>query len=244
MSTSVARKPSTETAKPEPRTRRADALLPLRVQQVAPLADGYAIVKLDTPAPPSKTAGKRRTTENPSALLTQHYPTIPAPTLRRILRLFAQDAPGIMPGIPPGRPAPQEKPAPPENIRFMAELEAQERRNRQRDVEEGRLLPGDEMSKRLHVSKQTLGRAVRDRRLFSIDGPGGIKVYPAFFADPRVNRLELERVSRELGHLPGASKLEFFTTPKGSLNARTPIEALSNGDLETVLKAAAGFREL
>lgn len=244
MPTSVARKPRTTTAKPAPRKPPANALLPLGVQQMTPLADGYAIVKLDTPGAPSKTTGKIRTTENPSALLAQHYPTIPAPTLRRILRVFAEDAPGIMPGIPPGRPAPDQKPAPPENIRFMAELKAQERRNRKRDVEEGRLLPGDEMAKRLQVSKQTLGRAVRDKRMFSIDGPGGIKVYPAFFADPRYNRVDLERVSRELGYLPGASKLQFFTTPKGSLNAKTPIEALAKGDLETVLKAAAGFREL
>ena len=126
----------------------------------------------------------------------------------------------------------------------MAELTAQERRNRRRDIEEGRLITPDEMSKRLHVDKHALARAVRDKRMFSIDGPNGAKVYPAFFADPRFIRAELERVSRELGPLPGASKLQFFMTPKGSLNARTPIEALANGDLDTVLKAAAGFREL
>lgn len=244
MSSSVARKPRTATAKSSPRPRPTGTLLPLRVQQMAPLAEGYAIVKLDTQAPPSKTNGKRKTADNSSALLAQHYPAIPAPTLRRILRVFAEDAPGIMPGIPPGRPAPDQKPAPPENIRFMAELEAQERRNRRRDVEEGRLLPSDEMSKRLHINKHALGRAVRDKRIFSIDGPTGTKVYPAFFADPRFNRADLERVSRELGHLPGPSKLEFFTTPKLSLKARTPIEALVGGDIETVLKAAAGFREL
>lgn len=147
--------------------------------------------------------------------------------------------------LPPrGGPIPDPTSAPSENVRFLAGLAAQERLNRQRDIEEGRLLGSDEMSQRLHVSKHALGRAVRDKRMFSLDGPAGTKVYPAFFADPRFIRAQPERVSRELGHLPGASKLQFFTTPKGSLNEKTPLEALANGDLGTVLKAAAGFREL
>lgn len=147
--------------------------------------------------------------------------------------------------LPPrGGPATEPQSAPIENVRFLAGLAAQERHNRRRDIEEGRLLPADEMSQRLQLGKHALGRAVRDRRMFSIDGPAGAKVYPAFFADPRYSRADLERVSRELGALPGPSKLQFFTTPKGSLSARTPIEALADGDLDAVLKAAAGFREL
>lgn len=244
MSSSVARKPRIAPAKSAPIPQAAAESLPLRVKQLAPLAEGYAIVKLDTGIVPSKSNGKARAAENPSAMLAQHYPAIPAPTLRRILRVFAEEVPGIMPGIPPGRPLPSDKPAPPENLRFMAELRAQERRNRKRDVEEGRLLPADEMAKRLDVSKPALSRAVREKRMFSIEVPPGLRVYPAFFADPHLNRAEVERVSRELGHLHGDSKLQFFTTPKGSLNAQTPLEALAKGDLERVLKAAAGFREL
>ncbi|NHZ78670.1 hypothetical protein F2P44_05150 [Massilia sp. CCM 8695] len=93
------------------------------------------------------------------------------------------------------------------------------------------------------MTTQALGKAVQSKRMFTLDGPSGRKVYPAFFADPRCNREHIERVCQALGDWPGPSKWEFFTSPRESLNGLTPIEALVRGELDQVLRAAAAFQE-
>jgi hypothetical protein len=78
--------------------------------------------------------------------------------------------------------------------------------------------------------------------MFTVEVDGD-RLYPAFFADPELDRQQLETVAKELRELPGWSKWQFFTTPKASLGGRTPLDALKTGKLQEVRRAAVGFAE-
>jgi hypothetical protein len=89
---------------------------------------------------------------------------------------------------------------------------------------------------------QELGAALQAQRIFAVEMDGQLFV-PDFFLDNRNDPRQLESICRVLGGLPGGSKLQFFTTPKGSLGGRTPLDALRNGELALVHCAAEGFVE-
>jgi hypothetical protein len=133
--------------------------------------------------------------------------------------------------------------ATPENLAFMAGLAAQAAEAREKNLRNGLLLTSAELGGRLHITQQAISKAVEEYRMFSLDGASGIPLYPAFFSDPAFDRRSIERVSQALGDLPGPSKWQFFTTKKGSLDGRTPLRALAQGQIERVLVAAAGFKE-
>jgi hypothetical protein len=137
-----------------------------------------------------------------------------------------------------------EPSTPPENVAFLEAFALQERRNRQRDIETGALLFSGEICARLGITRQSLSEAVREQRMFTLESPSGKPAYPAFFADPRLDRPKLEQLSRALGDLPGPSKYGFFTTPKISLKSRSPLDFLAaGGDMQSLLKTARGHRE-
>jgi hypothetical protein len=125
----------------------------------------------------------------------------------------------------------------------MAGLVREEKTQREKDIASKRLISGAEMRERLGVSPQALSAALKAKRMFVLTGPSGGYYYPSFFADPRYDRPVLEKVCRTLGDLPGASKWDFFTTPKISLGNKAPLDALAKGKLDAVLIAAAGFLE-
>jgi hypothetical protein len=124
---------------------------------------------------------------------------------------------------------------------FMAGLMRDEKSRREEDIAAKRLISGAEMRERLGVSPQALSAALKAKRMFVLSGPSGGYYYPSFFADPRYDRPVLEKVCKALSDLPGASKWDFFTTPKISLGNKAPLEALAKGKLDAVLIAAAGF---
>lgn len=106
----------------------------------------------------------------------------------------------------------------------------------------GELLPPAAFVERMDWTRQALSKALAARRVFFVESQGE-RLYPAFYADPHLERRHLEAVTRRLGDLPGGSKWMFFTTPKGSLSRLTPLQALRRGHLAQVLDAAAGFAE-
>jgi hypothetical protein len=126
---------------------------------------------------------------------------------------------------------------------FVANLERQQVKQRESDLASERLLPGTEMRARLGITTQALSAALKARRLFAMQGPSGKYAYPAFFADPTYDRPILEKVCKALGDLPGASKWDFFTSPRISLDGKTPLDALAKGKVEAVLSTANAFRE-
>jgi hypothetical protein len=126
---------------------------------------------------------------------------------------------------------------------FMHGLEVQEAVQRAGEVNEGLLIPAAKLAARLKMTPQGLHHALKAKRIFSLPGPSGEQVYPAFFADPRQDRKMLEKVSKSLGDLPGAAKWDFFMSPRISLGKRTPLEALAKGKFEAVMAAANVFAE-
>lgn len=214
---------SKRTAKDDP----AETTHQLAVQQFLPLAEGYAVVKYQTAGKTGASAGER-------------LPSIPAGVILRMLPALVSAATGQQ-ATESESPSPV---MPPQNVEFMERFAAQEQRLLAEDVAAGRLLTSTGMCARLGVSRQALHAAVADHRIFTLDGPNGKKLYPAFFADPRYQRAQLGQVSRALGDMPGDSKWDFFTNKKLSLNARTPLEVLASGnELDAVLVCASGFRD-
>jgi hypothetical protein len=131
---------------------------------------------------------------------------------------------------------------------------------------EGSLLTSAEFQKRVGWTRQALSRAVLANRILFLE-VGGIRAYPAFYADRRYNRKDLETVTKLLGDLSEGSKWVFFTTAKGSLTRsaavklvsrrpkegsltldlaarmRTPLEAIEQGDMAMVKRAALGYAQ-
>ena len=130
-----------------------------------------------------------------------------------------------------------------ENQQFIQNLKGQALLSRQKHIDDGSLIKASELWNRLGISRQAGSKAISEFRMFSLDGPGGVNLCPAFFADPEYDRTTLETVSKELGALPGPSKWQFFTTPKVSLKGKTPLEAIKRGQIDEVVSAAVGFRE-
>jgi hypothetical protein len=126
------------------------------------------------------------------------------------------------------------------DARFPAEADAMAGRRELAAARE--VVSAKALSDRLQVSPQALSKATRLNRMFTVEVDGE-RLYPAFFADPELDRQQLETVAKELRELPGWSKWQFFATPKASLGGRTPIDALKTGKLQEVRRAAVGFAE-
>jgi hypothetical protein len=92
------------------------------------------------------------------------------------------------------------------------------------------------------LSDRQLNDALRARRLFTLALDGG-EYIPEFFLGHGHDRRQLQSVCKVLGDLPAGSKLQFFMTPKGSLSAKTPLDALKEGKAAAVRRAARGFVE-
>ncbi|PAJ91390.1 hypothetical protein CJO69_27660 [Burkholderia ubonensis] len=113
---------------------------------------------------------------------------------------------------------------------------------RQTLVDSGKLLPAAKVWEVLAVTRQALNKAVASGRIFTVD-VGAAQYYPAFYVTGDVDGKTLAKVTQLLGSLPGWSKWQFFTTPRASLGNITPLKALSRGEVEQVVKAAAAFAE-
>ncbi len=129
------------------------------------------------------------------------------------------------------------------NKRFLGQFEAQERQHIAELAAAGQLVGLDRMAELLGVTPQAIADAETSCRIFSLDAGDGNRLYPPFYASPHLKRELIEEVTMQLGHLAGSSKWQFFTSPRLSLGARTPIEALKAGDARLVFAAAEAFRE-
>jgi hypothetical protein len=109
-------------------------------------------------------------------------------------------------------------------------------------VKQGELLPPGPFAERIHFTRQALSKALKAGRVFFLEVKGD-RFFPAFFAEPRYERKQLEQVSRLMGELPGSAKWQFFVTPKGSLEGVTPLDALAKGQYSTVRTAAESFAQ-
>jgi hypothetical protein len=129
----------------------------------------------------------------------------------------------------------------PENAAFIADMRRQTNDRLELEVKAGRLLPAAEMAALLKLTPQALHFALKAKRVFTLQGPSGVQMYPAFFADPRQDRKQLEKVSKMLGDMPGSLKWDFFMSPRFSVGGVSPLEALAKGKFEDVLSVAFAF---
>ena len=113
---------------------------------------------------------------------------------------------------------------------------------RQQLVREGEVVASAEFCRRLSVTRQALSKAVLAHRIFSVT-IGATPFYPSFYFSDALDRRQLEQTTKVLGDLPGWSKWQFFTLPKGSLGGITPLQALERGQFQQVKASAAGFAE-
>lgn len=107
----------------------------------------------------------------------------------------------------------------------------------------GVLLDAVALCERMGIGHDSLKDAVRETRLFYLEGSLGARWYPSFFAYQLPIRQRIEQVSVRLGALRGDAKWVFFTRPKHSLSGLTPLRALELGDLACVLRCASQYRE-
>jgi hypothetical protein len=125
---------------------------------------------------------------------------------------------------------------------FMEMMRREAEASLHRMIESGELVKGNALAERLGMSMQALSKALAARRMFCVEHKG-MRYFPAWLADPRHDRRQIEKVSKALGDMPGTAKLAFFTVPRGSLTDQTPLEALAAGKLALVLNAAQAFTQ-
>lgn len=161
--------------------------------------------------------------------------------IQKIVRL-TKVLTGIVSKPVPAIPAPQPKRTRAKPSTLPQAFTDQAASARQTFVAQEAVIPAGVLRQKLGCTRQALSKAVRAHRLFTVD-IGSERLYPAFYADPALDRRKLERVAKELGELPGWSKWQFFTTPKASLGGVTPLDALKQGRYTETRRAAIGFLE-
>lgn len=109
-----------------------------------------------------------------------------------------------------------------------------------RRIESKELLTREELVERLGGNRRWVTSALKGERLFSVHAPSGVDYFPAFYADPSIDRRALGDVAKVLSSVPGASKYHFFVSKSFTLGM-TPLEALAGGGVKNVLITAAGF---
>lgn len=238
LSSATAKGETTSSAKGK--TARGTSILAFDVRRATDLGQGYILVQLKEPGGGNHVA----TRTEPDALRVENLPKIPEKDIEALLKKLAERGSGR---VKPSRAAPETRPQTlstlDDNQAFMDKLSQQSLANRARQLEDGMLLTSADICSRRQITRQALSRAVKDGRVFWLDGPSGMQLYPHFFAKQKPDRLVFEKVSRALGNISGGSKWQFFTTPKRSLGGISPIQALDQGVVDTVIAAACAFGE-
>ena len=121
--------------------------------------------------------------------------------------------------------------------RAMTEAFAQAAEATANRIANKELLRADEFCEALGVTRDWLSDALTEGRLFALEGPEGRSFFPSFYADPTIQRGDVERVVKILSPLHPGSQYWFFATRRTSLQA-TPLEALRAGRLDAVSGAA------
>ena len=106
-----------------------------------------------------------------------------------------------------------------------------------------RLIPEKVFVRRMTTSAEAIAEAVADGRLFFVIREER-RFYPSFFLDKtRCEKRHLAAVVKLLTGVVDVAKWLFFTTPKGSLGAITPLAALEQRRFAAVKRAAEGFSQ-
>lgn len=127
-----------------------------------------------------------------------------------------------------------------ENAAIMAEFHAAAEAAMLSRIERAELITKDELIRRLGGNRRWVNSAILAGRIFSLQAPSGNDYFPAFFADNSYKRRDLGRVAKVLASLPGPSRYYFFVSKSFTLGM-TPLEALAEGRVKSVVVCAFGF---
>lgn len=203
----------------------------LPIAEMTDLGNGYVIARLT-----SQEHWQSQAPAQPRA--------IPRPELDQVLKSYlAKLETNFAPATTPSSAAHTKRSKKDANQAFLEKMQQEQAEGRANMLANGTLLLSEQFQQQLALSRQAISKAMRENRLFALEGPNGKLLYPAFFADQKYDRRHLGKVSQALGDLPSGSKFQFFTTGKMSLAGKTPLEALAAGELAQVLLTARGFLE-
>lgn len=124
---------------------------------------------------------------------------------------------------------------------FMKQMRADAAVELQKRVQRKQLIGLEEFNDLLQVSTAEIDSAIETGEMFYLIGPDGDKLYPAFYTDDKYNLNELKKVSQILIGLPPSTRYHFFFRNCHGLGGKTPLEALTNGQLAKVITAATSF---
>jgi excisionase family DNA binding protein len=86
-----------------------------------------------------------------------------------------------------------------------------------------------------------LTTAIRHGSVFSVTVEGR-QYYPAFFVSSGVSLRVFEKIAHALGPMDAWTKWDFFTSRRGSLGDRSPLELLTRGETKRVMEFVERFR--
>lgn len=109
-------------------------------------------------------------------------------------------------------------------------------------VAAGDLVPVEEFILRRRTTRARVSHDLLMGSAFVIEHDGADFV-PAFLADPTLDQRRVRRICRLLRPCTGWERWLFFSTPKLSLQRRTPLQAMRDGSYRDVARIAAGCAE-
>jgi hypothetical protein len=107
----------------------------------------------------------------------------------------------------------------------------------------GGVLSSGSVAELLNVSRQAVDKRRVANQLIGLTQVRRGYGYPSFQFREGMTLDGLEAVLKNLSALDPWMQLRFFTSPHERLGSRTPIEALENGRVDEVVKAASGYGE-
>jgi hypothetical protein len=105
------------------------------------------------------------------------------------------------------------------------------------------MLSGQEVAKRLRVTRQAVAKKRAAGDLFALSWGSRKLRYPAWQLEPSVLGDPLKNVLAVLGREDPWAVYRWFTTPEAAFSDETPLDALIAGRAEDVLKAARAYAD-
>lgn len=125
-------------------------------------------------------------------------------------------------------------------------LEAAFRRGDERKaalLREPTMLTGEAAAARLGVSRETINKRAQQGKLLALEFAKRGKRYPDWQFEDRLAGSPIERVMTALTPLEPWERYRFFTQKQPGTGGQTPIEALRQGALDAVCRAAEAWTE-
>ncbi|MDR5751354.1 MULTISPECIES: helix-turn-helix domain-containing protein [unclassified Caballeronia] len=103
------------------------------------------------------------------------------------------------------------------------------------------LIPESDFRERLGITKRSLEKIVADGSVFAME-VDETQYFPSQLVDPSRNQKRLQAICRIIAPAPATSRLDFLTSPRGSLGDQIPLEMLDDDiDFKRLQTVAAAW---